>query len=513
MIKTAMSFAIGCVLFLQLPTLPSHTWLWLALFNLLLLRWAKTRLLAIAIFAALLTLWTSQTLIHDRLSSSLIGQDLNISGRIVSVPEYQAKSVRFEFKPDSIQLPKLIKLSWYHPIPEQLVAGEHWQLTVRLKPPHGVMNPGGFDYERWLFQRGIGATGYIKKDIHNKKIAASPPHDIHRLRQALTTAIHAQLPDSANLGLIQGLLTGIRHNISSQQWQTLQSSGTSHLLAISGLHIGLAAAIGFWLFRSLWAIRATHLLTLPAKQVGAIGGFIFALFYAALAGFSIPTQRALIMLAVVLFSLSIRKQFSGSQVLACAGLLILICDPLAALSVGFWLSFCAVAIILFLSQNRFPKPPWQWAKIHVFIAFGLSPVLILFALQTSFIAPIANVIAIPLVSIIIVPLLLLSACLLWLYPAAAALLLNVVDSLMSLLMQFLTFLGSLPYSHWDPRSIATPFFIPIVMATIMMLSPKGLPAKWLALLGFLPLLGGTTVRPAQGDFDFALLDVVKAYPL
>jgi len=507
MIKTAMSFATGCVLFLQLPTLPSTNWFWLALLNVFLFFFVKTRLLAIAILGALLTFWTSYTLINDRLPSSLIGQDIVVSGSIVSVPQYLDKSVRFDFKPLSSELPKTIKLSWYHPIPKQLTAGEMWQLTVRLKPPHGSMNPGGFDYERWLFQQGIGATGYIRKDIQNKRLAPAPNYHVNRLRQSLTQTIHTQLPDSDNIGLIQGLLTGIRHNISPQQWQTLQYSGTNHLLAISGLHIGLAAAIGFVLFRSLWAIRASNLLTLPAKQVGAVGGFVFALFYAALAGFSVPTQRALIMLAVLLITLFIRKRLNGSQVLACAGLIILVHDPLAVLSVGFWLSFSAVAIILFLSQNRFPKPIWQWAKIHVFIAFGLTPLLLLFSLQTSFIAPVANIIAVPLVSLIIVPLLLLATCLLWLYPPVATVLLSVADNLISLLMQFLTFLASSSYSHWENVTIPTYFFVPILLATVILLSPKGLPAKWLALFGFLPLLGFTTPRPAQGDFDFALLDV------
>ena len=213
------------------------------------------------------------------------------------------------------------------------------------------------------------------------------------------------------------------------------------------------------------------------------------------------------MLLVLLVGITSRKQLNGSQVLAVAALLILLVDPLAVLSVGFWLSFSAVAIILFLSQNRFPKPTWQWAKIHVFIAFGLTPLLLLFALQTSFIAPLANIVAVPLVSIIIVPLLLLAATLLWLYPPAGVMLLNIADSVISLLMQFLSFLASLPYSHWENLTVESYFFVPILIATFLMLAPKGLPARWLALLGFLPLLGSTTTRPDQGNFDFTLLDV------
>lgn len=509
MIKTAVSFATGCVLFLQLPALPSNNWFWAAFFNIFLFYLTKTRLLAVAIFAALLTLLVCSITLDGRLQNTLIGQDITMVGIISSVPEYQDRSIRFDFTPipESKNLPDKIRLSWYQPLPKNLTAGEQWQLTVRLKPPHGTMNPAGFDYERWLFQHRIGATGYIRKNISNQKLAESSSYNINQLRQSIAQSIKSQLSDSNNIGLIQGLLTGLRHNISPEQWLILQQSGTSHLLAISGLHIGLAAAIGFFSFRWLWSIRANNLLRLPAKQAGAIGGFTFALFYAALAGFSIPTQRALIMLTVLLLALSIRKQLNSSQILSTTGLLILLIDPLAVLSIGFWLSFSAVAIILFLTQHRYPSPKWQWAKIHTFIALGLTPLLLLFSLKISLIAPIANFIAVPFVSLIIVPLLLLAVVLLYLYPPASVILLNLADSLISVLMQWLSMLASWPYSHWQNTDISSLFFIPILIATFIILSPKGLPAKWLALLGFLPLLGLTKPGPEYGDFDFILLDV------
>lgn len=509
MIKTAVSFATGCVLFLQLPTLPSNSWFWVALLNIFLFTFAKTRLLAVVIFAALLTFLASSIALHNHLQNTLIGQDITLNGIIASVPEYQERSIRFDFSPspESKNLPDKIRLSWYRPLPKNMTAGEKWQLTVRLKPPHGTMNPGGFDYERWLFQQGIGATGYVRKNIGNQKLAEPASYDINQLRQSIAQSIKSQLSESNNIGLIQGLLTGLRHNISPEQWLILQQSGTSHLLAISGLHIGLAAAIGFFSFRWLWSIRANNLLRLPAKQAGAIGGFAFALFYAALAGFSIPTQRALIMLAVLLLALSIRKQLNSSQILSAAGLLILLLDPLSVLSIGFWLSFSAVTIILFLSQHRYPSPKWQWAKIHTFIALGLTPLLLLFSLKISLIAPIANFIAVPFVSLIIVPLLLLAVVLLPLYLPASVVLLKMADSLIGLLMQWLSTIASWPYSHWQNTEISSLFFIPILIATFIILAPKGLPAKWLALLGFLPLLGFTKPGPEHGDFDFILLDV------
>ena len=182
-------------------------------------------------------------------------------------------TLRFNFKPHQdnvLTLPHKIRVSWYHPYPKGLSAGEQWQLSVKLKPPFGMMNPGGFDYEGWLFQQGFGATGYIKKSDSNIKLADASQWHLNAFRQTVANNIKNQLPDSDNIGLIQGILVGIKHNITQEQWQSLRQSGTSHLLAISGLHIGLAAAIGFYLFSLIWSIRHKNLVWLagwlPACQ-------------------------------------------------------------------------------------------------------------------------------------------------------------------------------------------------------------------------------------------------------
>ena len=247
-------------------------------------------------------------------------------------------------------------MSWYHPFPDDLRSGQHWQLTVRLKPPHGLSNPGGFDYEFWLFQKGIGATGYIRPKENPIKLAPASGLHIDSLRHHIISHLESLYHGQQNLGILQALTTGVRHNINQQQWQLLQQSGTSHLIAISGLDIGLIAGLGFLLFPFIWSLRADNPLILPATSFGALAGLALATLYAALAGFSIPTQRALIMVATVTVSLLIRRPLATSEVLASAIILILIIDPFSVLSAGFWLSCFAVAIILYVSQHRFPKP-------------------------------------------------------------------------------------------------------------------------------------------------------------
>lgn len=510
MIKTAIAFATGCILILLMPSLPVLGWFWVALLNIFLFILPTTRYVAITLIAALWTVWQCQNLLDHQLQSELVNQTITITGTIESVPDKQSKTLRFNFKPhhnNALTLPHKIRLSWYRPYPKNLSAGEQWQLSVKLKPPFGMMNPGGFDYEGWLFQQGFGATGYIKKSDSNIKLADASQWHLNAFRQTVANNIKNQLPDSDNIGLIQGILVGIKHNITQEQWQSLRQSGTSHLLAISGLHIGLAAAIGFYLFSLIWSTRHKNLIWLPAKQVGAIGAILFALVYAALAGFSIPTQRALIMVTVFMTALLLRKTIPNSQLLAIAALIILMIDPIAVISPGFWLSFFAVSIILLISQHRFPKPKWLWAKAHIFIAFGLTPLLLLFFSQTSLIAPVANIFAVPLVSLVIVPLLLLTTVLSLFWPAASHLGYTVIDRLFNALIEALTRLSAVPYSNWD-ITLTSPFvLIAITLATCLILLPKGLPARKLAIFGFIPLFLSSTNPFKQDEFKLTLLDV------
>ena len=511
MIKTAISFTLGCLLFLQSVSLPDSVWLWVMfVLAITLLIFAKTRLLAYVLLGGFWALIQATSVLNDRLSAELAGKDVTITGIIANVPEHGSHTIRFEFTPDKtadIDLPHKLRLNWYKPLPLTLGAGERWQLTVRLKQIHGMANPGSFDYEGWLFQHRINATGYVRNHNDNKRLDTAPSYSINALRQTLLSKLNSHLQSSPQLGLIQGLTTGIRDNISLFQWQTLRLSGTNHLLAISGLHIGLAAAIGFFSFRWLWSRRAKNLLFLPAMEAAAIAGFFAALFYAALAGFAIPTQRALIMVATVMVAVLIRRPVAPSYVLAFSLLLVLIWDPFAVLAAGFWLSFSAVAIILFTSQNRFPSPRWQWLKIHTLIAVGLTPLLLLFFMQTSLVAPIANIIAVPFISLIIVPILLLATIMLWLYEPIGAGLLQLADSLLTLFWPILEYLAALPFSHWTIAQLPFYYYLAIVIGTLLLLSPSRFPAKWLGVIGLSPLLLFNSGRPEQGEFWFTLLDV------
>jgi competence protein ComEC len=370
-----------------------------------------------------------------------------------------------------------------------------------------MMNPGGFDYEGWLFRQHIGANGYVRSAAENHRLAEASRYSVNHWRQRLQDRLKHQLADAATLPLIIGLGTGIRSEINNDQWSVLRRTGTSHLLAISGLHIGLAATLGYFLLRWLWSLSPRLLLRLPAQQAGAIGAMAFALFYAFLAGLSVPTQRALVMVATVLIGLLMNRPLYISHLLALSLLLVLAADPFSALSAGFWLSYAAVSVILFACSHRFPVPCWQWAGIHLWIAFGLTPLLLLFFHQTSLIAPIANLVAVPLVSLLVVPLLLLAMLMLVIFEPLAGILFQCVDLLLGLLWHWLEFLADIPVAEWRVGALPLPIILLMLVCTLVLLMPRGMPARWLGLCALLPPLLLQPERPENKQFWFTLLDV------
>jgi len=509
MIKPAIAFLSGCLLVAWLPQLLSPYWL-LTLIPLMIIVWRRSQWTVMWFVVAVV--WASfqaQLRIDDQLDPTLERQDIVVSGFITSLPHHNDQRIRFEFKPENndLKLPDKIRLSWYFPPPNLPQSGEKWQFSVRLKAPHGMSNPGGFDYEAWLFQQQIGATGYIRESDHNQKLHSANLLSVNHWRAQLIDKMSDVLKQSPSLALVQGLAVGNRDNMQTSQWDTLRQTGTSHLLAISGLHIGLAAALGFFIAKLLWRIRSRHLLTLSDRQAGAVGGFILALFYALLAGLSIPTQRALVMVSVVMLSIFIKRRTDPLHVLSLSLILILMLDPFAVLAAGFWLSFAAVACILYIAQYRQPARKWLWLHIHLWIAIGLTPLLLLFFQETSLIAPLANLLAVPVISFLVVPLLLISMLLLSFDLRLAEWLLQLTEWLLSKLWWYLEWLAQSPFSVWQTPVFPVELLAISIIGTLIILAPRGWPLRWLGAVMLLPLFYYLPNKPESGEIWFTLLDV------
>lgn len=377
--------------------------------------------------------------LHSFLTNSLPDNayftPVEVEGKILDLPQIQSigatqkhTRIKFLFELSAIEdsvpnntqawalLPPKIQLSWYgaNAVPK---TGETWRFKVKLKPRHASVNPGGFDYETYLFQKGIVARGYIL----NQTDAAQRINEggVWQYRYWLANHLKPLFEGSGFDGVYQALIYGDKSQLSVEDWERFQKTGTIHLMAISGLHIGIVAALGFGLFALLWKVWIRYaawqwVAQTPKPIFASVGAIILATFYMAMAGFSIPTQRAWLMVVVVLLFLFIRRKFQPWSALALSAFLIVLFDPRSVLSHGFWLSFMAVALIF--GVLRLPKikaaPNWQKIiAVQLALTIGLMPLLAAYYHQIALASFLANLVAVPFVSLIALPLLFITVLL------------------------------------------------------------------------------------------------------
>jgi len=354
--------------------------------------------------------------------------------------------------------------------------------------------------------QNIGATGYVRNSPQPEKLADSSLwRGIDVLRQLIADDLTLLLKNSDYTGVIKALTVGERSDITDEQWDVFRKTGVVHLLAISGLHIGLISGLIYFL---VLKISANFLIRAPQK-VAAISAMLVALFYSALAGFSLPTQRSLLMLMVVMTAIIWQRNVTVIHVLAIAMLMVLVIDPLAVLSAGFWLSFLAVGIIVYSLGAKLGKSEsWINAiKIHWVTALGLSPFLLFYFQQFSVVAPVANFIAVPVISLLIVPLCFTTVLIMGISPVLAENILGFIDKILQVLWVILFEMAELPYatiSTTKPPVYMLPFAF---VGVLWLLAPKGVPARWVGLVLLLPLFFNRHDKPRQGELEMTLLDV------
>lgn len=468
--------------------------------------WHLCLLVLGAIWAAAFGAWC----LTDSLADELEGKDLVVQGYIVSIPKQTENRVGFDFKLTRVNsgVPNKLRLNWYYPS-QPIKAGQAWEMSVRLKKPHGRSNPGGFDYEAWLFANHIGATGYVRSKPEPRRINTvfSVTRYLSLCRQTISDRLDDLLSDSEQLGVIKALTIGSQDLISRRQWEVFRLTGTVHLMVISGAHIGLVAGGVFLVVRWLWV--RTGILAVSPQNLAALCAWLAALFYAALAGFSIPAQRAVLMLTVGLWALIWQRNTAVMQGLLIALLVVVLFDPLALLSVGFWLSFSAVALLFYVSAARLGRSGyWRRAgKLHLSMALGLSPLLLVFFQQISLVAPLANSVAVPIIGLLVMPLSLLAAGMVFCWPALAYWLLWSVERLLEGLWWLLQQLAD--WSLASLSLVAPPWYGVILgtLGVLLLLAPKGMPGRYLSPFLLLPLFFVKVDKPRHGELWFTLLDV------
>lgn len=463
--------------------------------------------------------WCAQQRLADALPAEWEGRDIAVIGVVAGLPQTYERGVRFEFDIERVltpqaRVPEHIILSWWGSPARNdrpatfppLNAGERWQLMARLKRPHGTANPHGFDYEAWLLELNLRATGYVRPKGGSHRLASmvhEPKYWIERARGMIRARIQAALPDAPYVGVIAALAIGDQRAIPPEQWQTFTRTGVNHLMSISGLHVTMVSGLVFALVYGLWRRVPRLVLVLPALKAAALAGLGAALLYAALAGFAVPAQRTVYMLAVVAAALWLGVIETASVVLCAALLVVVLLDPWAVLAPGFWLSFGAVAVIMYVSVGRIGRTRWlaDWARVQIAVTLALIPPLLALFQLVSIVSPLANAVAIPVVSLVVAPLALIGAAMPFDF------VLHIAHLVMSGCMAFLEWLSALPDAVWQQHAPPSWSVIVAVAAVAWLLAPRGLPARWLGVVGLLPLFATAPGALNAGDVEIIVLDV------
>jgi len=519
MTAALIGFAAGMLALQVLPALPALAWLWAAPVAIL-ATW-RFRGLAVPLAAVLGLCWAlgaAHLRLADRLDPELEGVDVEAVGVVAGLPAAGERSLRFAYEVESASqpLPSRVLVSWYRTpfaqdspsiLSEAPRPGERWRFTLRLKRPHGHFNPHAFDYEAWLLERGIGATGYVRAGGK-----AAPPlrmgwrnnllDRIEQAREAVRDRFRRVLGETPAAGILAALAVGDQRAISNEEWRLFSATGVTHLMSISGLHVTLVSGLFAWLAVSLWRRVPRLALALPARKAGALAAIAGALGYTLLAGFAVPAQRTFWMVAVVALALWSGRIASPARTLALALAVVLLLDPWAGLSAGFWLSFGAVALIFLVGVAARRDEPLvlQWARIQWAITIGLAPAALFLFSQVSLVGPLANAIAIPLVSVVVTPLALAAAVLPW------DALLALAAWLVQWLLEFLEWCASLPIAVWQQPAPPWWCLVAATAGALWLVAPRGVPWRATGLALMAPAFAWPAAAPAPGEAWVVTLD-------
>ena len=497
--------------------------------------WRSTILavVAAAIAGFALSGWQATATLRDALSPDLEGSDLVVTGVVASLPQQGPAGLRFQFAIDgdartgaNAGVPQLIALGWYSGFHEdaaltqpqrELRAGQRWRFTVRLRRPHGNLNPNGFDYELTLFEQGVRATGYVRDAPPPALLAEGVGYPVERLRQRVRDSIYAKVADRRAAGVLAALAVGDQSAIEHDDWDLFRNAGVAHLMSISGLHVTMFAWLAGLVVAALWRRSARAMLALPASSAARWGGVAAATAYAFFSGWGVPSQRTVWMLATVTLLQGAGVRWPWLIVLLAAAVVVTGLDPWALTQAGFWLSFAAVGLLMASSpalETRVPvlaQPGWRGARsrvmahvradlrTQVIATVGLTPLTLVIFQQVSVVGFLANIVAIPVVTLVVTPLALLGIFLspLWTLGGACV---QALDGLLAHLV-------AIPGAVWIVP--VAPFWAQVagLAAAALIVMPLPWRARLFAAVLAVALLVPPRELPAEGAFDLVAADV------
>ncbi|MCK0164646.1 DNA internalization-related competence protein ComEC/Rec2 [Marinobacter sp. S6332] len=484
-VLSVFAFSCGVILLYRLAVLPAQVWLCLATVAAIFLLFPVRRMLPEACWPLIIgftlgafwaALWAHERL-DQRLPDGLEGEKANVSGYVCSLPAAGSfNSIRFSFcvtrwygvsltQQANSSLPKTLRLAWYG-LSETRLPDHRLRLEVVLKKPHGALNPAGFRYEDWLFRKGYRATGSVRSAASDPSVSCALECQYHRFHMQLADWVDEQFVKSSYHPLIASLLIGNRGHLSSEHWDVLKATGTIHLVAISGLHLGLVALGAGLIARRFLLVISSYRLSERFVRLAAFGVVLSCcLLYALAAGFTVPTRRALIMVAVGSWVLLKARHEPAWHSLVIALGLVLLLDPFAPLDQGFWLSFGAVSVLLCVFAGRLGGTGWLTGLLLAqgAVFAGLWPLLELVGQGQPVAGLLANIFAIPWVSLVVMPVLVVSGILVALFPPALDLAIALMDAVLGIIWGFLGWVAHMKWPDLNGNTIEIGGFAVLVL--------------------------------------------------
>jgi competence protein ComEC len=504
-------------------------------------RWRRALIVGVlgaALMAFAASGWRASLRLAEVLPDALEGQDVQVVGVITGLPQRSPAGLRFRLEVESasaqgraVTLPGLLAVGWYKGAHDdaalsepqtELRAGQRWGFTLRLRKPHGNLNPHGFDYELSLFEQGVRATAYVRDAPSPELLHRAAGYPVERLRQRVRDAIDAHVPDHRAAGVLAALAVGDQGAIEREDWDLYRNTGIAHLVSISGLHITMFAWLAGLVIAAAWRRSARAMLWLPTPLAARWGGLCCAAAYALFSGWGVPSQRTVWMLATVTLLQSLGLRWPWLLVLLFAAVVVTAVDPWALMQAGFWLSFVAVGLLMASSNEaataaadsaaspdersrwvRWGQAAWQAMRrdlrTQLIATIGLAPLTLVFFQQLSVVGFAANLVAIPLITLVITPLALLGVALAPLWTVGAW----VVQQLNAAL----TWLAGAPGAVWMVP--VAPWWAQLagLLGAVLLVMPLPWRVRAFALPLLLALVLPPREWPAQGEFELIAMDV------
>jgi len=458
----------------------------------------------------------TNVLVESRLEPRFAGDSMLTTIRVADFPRMTGTTVSMLIEAiDDIRIPPRTRVSWFD-APELPEIGDIWELEVRLRRPRGTSNPGLFSLEDWMFREKLLASGYVVNSHRNRRLARSELGRVDEYRRDFVRRADA---GGAAQPVLAAIGVGARHLLTRADWDRYAKTGTSHLMAISGLHIGLAAALAYTFFAFLsgaFRLRGNHL------DRATLAGLAMAATYTGLSGFAVPSQRALLMLVLAGVAMLARRRPAPARIVALAAAAMFIVDPVASMTPGFRLSFAAVALLLAFAcaySRPHPGPVYlckpvavvrQLVRMQLVLLFGLAPLTILIFQRLALLGPVANLMTVPIFSLFTVPLTLASMVAQPISAATGAALTQLAAASVLLVESVIARVAAHPYADtavagvngFDSRMMCV-IFLPVVW----ILLPRAWPGRGIAVLAVLVLLLHQPATPPHGCVDAHVLDV------